>query len=69
LALSDLAQCLAPELRAQWLQALQSRISKARSTAQSYPEAQRDGLLAMATSMEYLHKSLAEFGLPQKSDD
>ena len=73
LALVDLAQCLLPEQRAQWLQALQSRMATARSTAKDYPADQREGLLAMATAMDYLHRSLAQPATPaapkEQNDD
>jgi hypothetical protein len=59
LAMTDLGHLLAPEVREQWLQALQSRTEKARATAHTYPRETQDALLAMANSLELLHKALA----------
>jgi len=66
LALTDLSYCLPAETKAQWLQALQSRIAKAQATAHQHPAVQRDALLAVATALEFVKKSLE---LPQEPND
>lgn len=69
LALSDLAQLLPADVRAQWLTALQTRIATTRQAAPNLPPDQRDALQATAVSLEYLHKSLAELGQPAGKTD
>lgn len=58
LALSDLGNCLPASTKDAWLQALQSRIAKAQESAHQYPADQRDALLAVATALLYVKKSL-----------
>ena len=69
LAMEDLANLLAPELKAQWMQALQSRIATARKAAPSLPTDQREGVLAMATALDYLHRSMARPAEPASKID
>jgi len=65
LAMTDLGNLLAPDVRSQWLQALQARAAKARRTAHQHPADTRDALVALATSLELLHKALAMPPEPQ----
>jgi hypothetical protein len=72
LALEDLANLLEPTLKARWMQALQSRIATARAPAPNLTQDQQAGLAAMATALDYLHRSMsrpAEPTAPPKSTD
>lgn len=66
LALTDLSYCLPADTKAQWLQVLQTRIAKAQATAPQYPADQRDALLAVATALQFVKKSLE---LPPEPSD
>jgi hypothetical protein len=68
LALVDLAQLLEPALREQWLQALRSRTATARAAALELPADQAAAVLAMATALEYLTRSLATPKTPTTDD-
>jgi hypothetical protein len=69
LALTDLAQCLAPSLRDQWLQALQARIAKSRKMTQTMTPDQRAGMLEIVMALETLHRALSEDQPRSKMDD
>jgi len=59
LVLKDLAKCLSPDMRADWLSALHSRIAKIEKDAGNGDIRQTPELRAMAAALERLHLTLS----------